>query len=292
MRDGTISDPSMQRALSTHLFRRTVLTVPLLKQIARAGFGLIEIYCDRQHFDYTNRSQMREIAEWFRDSPVKLHSLHAPLSRESQEASPHGVVSIAYLERHRRQDSMDEIKRALEMAELAPFRYMVTHLGVPGEEYDLRKFDAALTSLEHLRLFAGQRGVQLLLENIPNELSTPQRLLEFIRHTHLGDLQLCFDSGHAHLDGDAEEAFHLLKDRIVSTHLHDNNGETDEHRFPFEGGIAWEPLIGNLQSSAGEVPLLLEARSAARSTEEISASLDKAAEVCGRFERILEEVKP
>ena len=289
---GNAPDPSMQRALSTHLFRRSVLTVSLLKRIARAGFDLVEIFCDRQHFDYTNRSQMREIAEWFRDSPVKLHSLHAPLFRGSQEASPHGVISITYLERQRRQDSMDEIKRALETAELVPFRYLITHLGVPGEEYDLRKFDAALTSLEHLRLFAGQRGVQLLLENIPNELSTPRRLLEFIRHTHIGDLELCFDSGHAHLDGDVKEAFHLLKDRIASTHLHDNNGEADEHRFPFEGGIAWEPLIGNLQSSAGEVPLLLEARSAARSAEEIPASLDKAAEVCGKFERILEEVEP
>ena len=236
----------MQRAISTHLFRHTALTVPLLKRIAQAGFGLVEIFCARQHFDYTNQRQMREIAEWFHDSPVQLHSLHAPLSRGPQEGSPQDVVSIACLERHRRQDSMDEIKRALEMAELVPFRYLVTHLGVPNEEHDLRKFDAALTSLEHLRLFAGQRGVQLLLENIPNELSTPRRLLEFIRHTHLGDLQLCFDSGHAHLDGDAEEAFHLLKGRIASTHLHDNNGERDVHRFPFEGGIGWEPLIRNL----------------------------------------------
>lgn len=39
-------------------------------------------------------------------------------------------------------------------------------------------------------------------------------------------------------------------------------------------------------------PLLLEAGSAARSQEAISASLDKTAEVCGGFERILEEVKP
>ena len=39
-------------------------------------------------------------------------------------------------------------------------------------------------------------------------------------------------------------------------------------------------------------PLLLEAGSTARSQEAISSSLDKAAEVCGSLERILEEVKP
>ena len=45
---------------------------------------------------------------------------------------------------------MDEIKRAIEVAEHLPFRYLVLHLGVPGEEYDLAKFDAAFTSIEHL----------------------------------------------------------------------------------------------------------------------------------------------
>ena len=278
----------MQKAISTHLFRDTVLGVHQLDQIARAGFSLVEIFCARQHFDYTNPNHVREIAGWFSDSPVKLHSLHAPLSRDPQGTSHHAVVSIAFTERQRRQDSQDEIKRALEVAEQAPFRYLITHLGVPGEEYDLRKFDAALTSLEHLRLFAGQRGVELLIENIPNELSTPRRLLDFFRHTHMKDWQVCFDSGHAQLEGSVEEAFGLLKDRIASTHLHDNGGTKDDHLFPFEGKIPWEKTIRDLHSAAPQVPLLLEAR---RSGEEIPACLDKAVEVFRKFERIVEEIK-
>ncbi len=250
----------MQRAISTHLFRDAVLGVHQLDQIARAGFNLVEIFCSRQHFDYTNTNHVREIAGWFSDSPVKLHSLHAPLSRDPQGTSHHAVVSIAFVERQRRQDSMDEIKRALEVAEKTPFRYLITHLGVPGEEYDLSKFDAALTSLEHLRLFAGQRGVELLIENIPNELSTPRRLLDFFRHTHMKDLKVCFDSGHALLDGKVEEAFGLLKKWIASTHLHDNGGTKDDHRFPFEGQISWEKTIRDLHTATPQVPLLLEAR--------------------------------
>lgn len=201
----------MQKAISTHLFRDCVLGVPQLDLIARAGFELVEIFCARQHFDYTNPNHVREIAGWFSDSAVHLHSLHAPLARDPAGSSHHSVVSIAFTERQRRQDSMDEIKRVLEVAERVPFRYLITHIGIPGEEFDLNKFDAALTSLEHLRLFAGQRGVSILVENIPNDLSSPRRLLEFIRHTHMTDLKVCFDSGHALLDGSVEDAFNLLK---------------------------------------------------------------------------------
>src|SRR5262245_39132784 len=145
----------MPRAISTYLFHHSMLGVHVLDRLQRAGFDRIEIYCSRLHFDYTNVSQVREIGEWFSDSSVALHSLHAPLSRDGG-ASPHSIVSIAFLEKQRRLDSMDEIKRALDVAERVPFRYLVTHLGIAGEEFDLRKFDAALTSLEHLRLFARQ----------------------------------------------------------------------------------------------------------------------------------------
>ena len=81
---------------------------------------------------------------------------------------------------------VDEIKRALEIAEVVPFRYLVQHMGVGGEEFDMRKFDAAFSALEELNLFARQRGVEILLENIPNELSSAERLLLFEELTHLG----------------------------------------------------------------------------------------------------------
>ena len=49
---------------------------------------------------------------------------------------------------------VDEIKRALEIAEIIPFRYLIQHIGVGGEEFDMRKFDAAFCALEELNLFA------------------------------------------------------------------------------------------------------------------------------------------
>lgn len=250
----------MHWSLSTYLFRHSSLGARLLEQIASAGFDSIEIYGDRGHFDYTNPSQMREIAQWAAGSPVNISALHAPVSRDPRGASPHSIVSIAFLDRQRRQDSMDEIKRALETAEHVPIRYLILHLGVDGEEFDLRKFDAALTSLEHLRLFAHQRSMRVLIENAANELSTPRRLVEFFAHTHLRDVEVCLDTGHAQLEGSVVEAIQVLGKSIASVHLSDNHGAIDDHHFPPSGTIPWKDVLRALNAHAPEALRTLEAR--------------------------------
>ena len=155
---------------------------------------------------------------------------------------------------------MDEIKRAIEVAERLPFHYLILPMGLPEEEFDLRRFDAAFTSIEHLRIFAKERGAQILLENILNELSTPERLLAFIHYTRLEDLKVCFDVGHAHMTGGVTPAFQALKERIASTHVHDNRQVKDDHLMPFDGSIDWEQSMRDFRLVDGQFPVLFEVR--------------------------------
>lgn len=250
----------MDFALSSHLFANERLNSHVLDQILAAGIRQIEIFAARQHLDYRDANQVRDVAQWFSDHSVALHSVHAPMFTDTNWGRLGGLaVSIAYLERRLRIDSMDEIKRALEIAERLPFRYLIVHLGMEEEDYDLRKFDAAFSSLEHLNIFAKDRGVHILLENTPNELSTPERLIEFIEYTRL-DLKICFDTGHAHMRDGVAPAFKTLKDRIASTHLHDNHKLKDEHLMPFDGEIDWAETVRDFRAAAAPVPLLFELR--------------------------------
>src|SRR5579863_7081958 len=195
----------MQRALSTHLFVNHRLTTVWLERIWAAGIPLVEIFCARQHLDYHNRSQIAELGHWFRDSELKLHSIHAPMYTDEiwGRSGPHAVINICDLTKANRMSMVDEIKRALDFAEIVPFRYMVQHMGHGEEEFDERKIDAAFSSLEELMLFASHRGVEILLENIPNALSSAERLMHFVRLTHL-DLHFVFDVGHAHIGAGVE----------------------------------------------------------------------------------------
>jgi len=250
----------MNFALSTHLFVSERLNSRILDRILAAGLERIEIFAARQHLDYYDTNQVRDVAQWFTDHGVSLHSVHAPMFTDTNWGRLGGLaVSVADLEKRRRIESMDEIKRALDIAEMLPFRYLIVHVGVPDEEFDERKFDAAFSSLEYLRIFAKDRGVQILLENIPNDLSTPERLLHFIRYTNL-DLKICFDTGHAHMAEGVQSAFQKLKDHIASTHVHDNNKMKDEHLLPFEGQIDWEKTICDFRGAPGQIPFLFELR--------------------------------
>jgi len=257
----------MLKAISTHVYVRERLHSGLLDNLLHAGAEAIEIFGARGHFDYANRrSHVREIGDWFREKAIPLNSIHAPMYSDyewGRRGSP--PVNIAALDKRTRIESMDEIKRAIEVAEQIPFRFLVQHLGTGGEDWDPKKADAAMTSIEHLKAFAKPLGVTVLLENIPNELSTPERLVEFIHHAHFTDVGICFDVGHAHIMGGVEPAFHLLKPLIRSTHVHDNAAVSDDHLWPGDGTVNWEETMGLLRSAPQVPPLLLEIKGEGKS---------------------------
>ena len=276
----------MDHVLSTHLFVSHRLTVALLERVWLAGIPAVEIFCARQHLDYRDPAQIRELRHWFRDSELKLHSLHAPMYRDDiwGVSGPQSVITITDPVQGKRIAAVDEIKRALEIAEAVPFRYLIQHFGVGEEEYDDRKLDAAMSSLEELNLFARQRGVEILLENIPNQLSSSERLSVFLAQTHL-DLNFCFDVGHAHIMEGIERAFEVMKPRIRSTHIHDNDGEKDAHMFPFlsgNGSVNWKKTMELFRSCPGQFPLLLELKESA----EYPQPLAQVREIFERLENI------
>jgi sugar phosphate isomerase/epimerase len=250
----------MLKAMSTYVYVKERLHPGLLDGLVRGGAQAIEIFAARQHLDYANRKQhVREIADWFRSSGIPLNSVHSPLHADYESGRAGAPpVNLAATDRGQRIEAMDEIKRALELAEQIPFRFLVQHLATSGESFDEHKFEAAMTSIEHLRAFAKPLGVRILLENIPNELSTPDKLVEFIHTSHFDDVGVCFDLGHAHIMGNVSEAFETLKSYIRSTHVHDNAGDRDSHLWPGKGTIDWKQAMELLRSAPHTPPLLLE----------------------------------
>jgi sugar phosphate isomerase/epimerase len=253
----------MHRALSTHLFVHHRLTTAMLQRILSAGVSAVEIFCARQHLDYFNRQQVNEIASFLRDAPLRVHSVHLPMFTDEHwgKGGPASIVDIANPSKPKRIAAVDEVKRALDLADSFPFRFAVQHLGVGfDDEWSMRKVDAAFSSLEELKSFGRQRGVEILVENIPNALSSAQKLNEFFQLTHL-NLGVCFDVGHANLMEGVEAAFELLEDRICSLHVHDNDGSKDKHLFPGfhkEGTVDWKRTMELLRRGADKYPLLLE----------------------------------
>jgi sugar phosphate isomerase/epimerase len=246
----------MQRVLSTYLFVNRKLTAAVVGEMARAGISAIELFCSRGHFDYRSAEDAGQLASWLAGHRLTLNSIHAPTLRDFNTARESTTpLSISDPERVRRQEAVDETKRALDLVEHVPFRYCVLHVARARDVSDPRRWDAAFSSLEHLSLFARHRGVILALENTPGEMATPANLRNFLEETRLNGLKLCFDIGHAHLEGGVAAGLETVRELIGTTHVHDNRGEKDEHLLPYEGTIDWNAALAALPP---EAPLVLE----------------------------------
>jgi len=256
----------MQRILSTYLFVARKLTPEILAQIAAAGFHGLEIFATRSHFDYATQSEVRNMAMALVDNRLQLLSLHAPTSRDldiHREGST--PLSITEVERVRRIEAMDELKRVLDVAQDLPFSRMILHMGSSREVADPRKRDAAFSSLEHLSLHAHHAGVTICVENTTSEMGEAAYLRSFVDETRLTAIRFNFDVGHAHLaEGPEEErvtkSFEPLRDLIASAHIHDNHGEKDEHLPPYDGSIDWPAAVALLKTASrgADLPLTME----------------------------------
>jgi sugar phosphate isomerase/epimerase len=286
----------MQRLLSTYLFVSRKLTPELLGQISGAGFQGVEIFCTRSHFEYASKTEVRAIASALDAHKLQLVSLHAPTSRDTSAMRESGMpLSICEVERVRRIEAMDELKRVIDVADDLAYSRLILHMGGSRETADPRKRDAAFSTIEHLVLHAHHAGVTICVENTTSEMGDPAYLRAFVDETRLTGLRFNFDIGHAHLaDGPEEEriekSFVPLRELLASVHLHDNHGEKDEHLPPFDGTIAWPAAIKVLKTAPGSnLPLVLELKEKTGPEAPSAADhLEAARKAMDRFEEELE----
>ncbi len=268
----------MLRVLSTHLFLNHRLHPGLLELADRSGAQAVEIFAARQHFDYTSREDVAELAEWFRSNALQPFSMHAPMypDREMGRAGAPGV-NVLHPDKTRRIDAMDEIKRALESAEHIPIRNMVVHLGERDDTWSQRTIELALTALEHLGAFARPLGVRLLVENLLSEATTPEHLVLILEMGHLNNVGVCLDLGHANITTGTAAAIATLGGRIASVHVHDNHGLKDEHLWPGNGTIDWPDTVKALKALEPPPATVLEINyTLAEPHAELPAQIEKA----------------
>lgn len=240
----------MLKVISTHVFLNHRLHPGLLDVFARTGAQGVELFAARAHFDYTSRPDVRELAEWFRSNPVEPFSMHAPMYPDAEMGrSGAPAVNVIHPDKSRRIDAMDEIKRALEVAEQIPLRHLILHLGERDDTWGLRALEHSITAIEHLHAFAAPLGVRILVENLEGEVATPANLIEILSSGHFTDLGVCLDVGHAHLGDGVPAALEILRDRVRSSHLHDNHRDKDAHLWPGDGTIDWDATLGGLKAA-------------------------------------------
>ena len=248
--------------LSTHLFHDHRLTRDHLALVAKHGFGAVELFATRTHFDYRDADAVAQLAAWLQETGLELHSVHAPIAEAVRRGEMVVPYSTASGDDARRAVAVDEAKAALALAARVPFRYLVLHLGVPTRTNPPPNDNqpaAARRSLEQIAEAAHAVGVRVAVEVIPNALSTPGALVRLIEDdTEDLDAGICLDYGHAHIMGDVADAIEEVSGHLLTTHVHDNRRRADDHLPPFGGSINWDVAMMETQKIGYDGVLMFE----------------------------------
>ena len=248
--------------VSTHLFHESRLTREHLADIAGHGFEAVEVFATRAHFDYRDPRAAADLAEWLSDLGLSFHSMHAPIVEAIRAGKWVGAFSIAAGDETRRKAAIAEIAATLNVARTVPFQYLVLHLGIPDGQQTPggdNQRDAARRSVEEVAARAAEVNVRVALEVMPNSLSSAAAICQLIEDDLEGlDVGICLDYGHANLMGDLSDAIETVSGHLWTTHVHDNDGRSDDHRVPFAGRIDWDAAMMETQKIGYDGVLMFE----------------------------------
>jgi sugar phosphate isomerase/epimerase len=279
--------------VSTHLYHEERLRNAHLLEIAANGFEAVEVFATRSHFDYHDDAAIRSLKVWLAEANLDLHSVHAPITDVFAHGHGQRAFSTAVRDNDARKTTLREITTALNIAKVVPFRFLVVHLGVPvahraAPDESLSRGDnhrdAAIRSIEEIQAAAEALDVKVALEVMGNSLSTASALTDILERSFEGaDLGICMDVGHAHLLGDTAEAIETTSEYLVTTHIHDNRRQDDDHLVPFQGSIDWAATVMAFEKIGYDGVLMYEVRAA----EAPRAVLERAVGARKRLEALM-----
>lgn len=204
-------------------------------------------------FDYHNASELQRLMSQLSSSGVRVHSIHAPFGP---------LFDVSCLDDNVHERGVDKLIECIEIASVLDAEKIIVHASdiVNGDRF--KRIERARGVLREMGTVALESGVILALENLPPGYLgyTPEEIITLLDGTDHGSVRVCFDSGHANLSGHFYEFASALLPLSVETHLHDNDGTSDQHKFPGDGNIDWRQFGSAYKCLGCKASIMLECK--------------------------------
>ncbi len=219
--------------------------------IKEAGFTATSLWWEDE--DTPRLVKKESMPQLVKDMGLILENLHVPYNNSSELWSESESVRSEFIRRH---------IRWLNDCANYHIPMMVMHL-TEGVSPPAPNSDGAKSFTELVKI-AEELGVTIAVENTHRSDNVPYLLSE-IQSDYLG---FCFDSSHHFLsDKQNFSLFENFGERLVTTHLSDNDGLADRHWLPGHGIIDWS-MVAKHFPAGYQGCLTLEAYPTAEEREE------------------------
>ncbi len=235
-----------------------------LAHVAAAGFR----YVDLSLYTVSKDDPLLVAPNW-KEYALELRDCAKSLGVEFVQAHSVGFNPL------RRDDfwqtAFDATVRSLEICQVLGIPHTVVHA---GWSRDLDKdgfFEENRKFYQMLFPYMEETGVAVLTENstranmgqnwyIESGEDTRQ-FAEFVDHPLF---HVCWDTGHANIQGNQYENILALGDQLRAVHINDNRGKEDEHILPYFGTVNLDEILHALQDANFRGAFTFECGSALR----------------------------
>jgi sugar phosphate isomerase/epimerase len=226
--------------------------VEALPLLADQGVTAIELglgYTD--YFDHRDAVEMTALLSVLASCGLRVHSVHSPCGQ---------YCDLSSLDDSIHERGVDALIESIEIGGVVEARKIVVHGSHRVSDSRSRRMDRARGVLREMAVVARESGITLALENLTNGClgESAEEVLTLIGDGAVGSLGVCFDSGHANLTGSFNETARMLLPRSVTSHLNDNDGQSDQHGFPGSGTIDWRSFAGLFVSHSPKAGVVLD----------------------------------
>ena len=190
--------------------------------------------------------RLSHIAELCASNNLRYETLHAPFDH----------INDMWLTGENGEVMLNELTVCVDNCVIAGVNTAVVHLssGVnapPITDIGRARFTALVD-------YAAKKGITVAFENQRKLANLAWALETFSSADNVG---FCWDCGHENCFTPGREYMPLFGDRLICTHIHDNDGifNHDLHLLPFDGTLDFERVARQLRVSPFQGTLMLEA---------------------------------
>jgi len=145
----------------------------------------------------------------------------------------------------------------MEFANAVGADVLVVHLPLRRKCELTEAVDEASRVLGKLRAPSARFALRVAVENLGPPACVPEFFDALFGRFEADFLGFCYDSGHA-LMFNCADFIRRYGHRLIATHLHDNDGSSDQHRLPGEGKVDWPMVVAALKATHYARPPNLE----------------------------------
>ena len=188
-----------------------------------------------------NKGFLKKVAAMIKDAGLKTPACHALWGQNRDLACDDESLRVKAMEDHK--------SFLYALAEMGVSTYTL-HLGLyKATDFSL-SWDQIRRSVDALLPVAQETSIALALENGGESLKNLHYLVDLVAGYRDPMVGLCFDTGHANCYSATSlfELLDLMKNDMVTCHMHDNYGVDDDHNPPGEGNIPWDKLVAALKA--------------------------------------------